>query len=266
MENKAKYFWVGIFVFGIFFASLFVLIWLNGFSSKQNFTYYQIFIKESVSGLGLKAPVRLLGVEIGSVEDLSLYKADNGDTLVKILIKVKEGTPIYTATIASLGLEGITGLKYVELTNDEQKPKEPLVSSNSQPPTIKAKESLFASIGKQSDRIFDLIDFTNESMRQLFSQQNLNNISNCLKTLNAAISNINSMAKRVEQASVAVARFAEDSVNTLKDYDKVSFLLANNLSALQELLVTITEFAKQLEHSPSDIFFKGTVTKPAPGE
>ena len=59
MENKAKYFWVGIFVFGIFFASLFVLIWLNGFSSKQNFTYYQIFIKESVSGLGLKA-LRLL--------------------------------------------------------------------------------------------------------------------------------------------------------------------------------------------------------------
>ncbi|HEB7541879.1 TPA: MCE family protein, partial [Campylobacter coli] len=92
MENKANYFFVGLFVFGVFFASIGFMLWLGGYSKEESFEYYEIHTQESVAGLGIKAPVRLLGVEIGNVEDISIYDKENLG--VNILIKIKKGTPI----------------------------------------------------------------------------------------------------------------------------------------------------------------------------
>ena len=99
MENKASYFYIGIFVFGIFAVAVFFMVWLSGFSHKERFEYYQLFTQESISGLGIKAPVRLLGVEVGSVEDTSIDTTQGG-VGVRILIKLKEGTPITHNTYA----------------------------------------------------------------------------------------------------------------------------------------------------------------------
>ena len=73
MENKASYFWIGIFVFSVFFAALAFVLWLGGYSKEESFKLYEIHTTESVAGLGVKAPVRLLGVEVGSVEKISIY-------------------------------------------------------------------------------------------------------------------------------------------------------------------------------------------------
>lgn len=90
MENRANYFFVGLFVFGVFFASLGFILWLGGYSKEESFKYYEIHTQESVAGLGIKAPVRLLGVEVGSVEEISIYNQD--ELGVNIRIKVKNNT------------------------------------------------------------------------------------------------------------------------------------------------------------------------------
>ena len=123
MENRANYFYIGIFVFGVFFVSLVFMMWLSGFSHKEKFTYYQLFTTESISGLGLKAPVRLLGVDVGSVEETQIDTAQGIG--VKIIIKLKEGTPVMQNTYASFALQGITGLKFVELKVDDRLPAKP---------------------------------------------------------------------------------------------------------------------------------------------
>lgn len=271
MENKAKYLWVGVFVFGVFFASLFVLIWLNDFSSKEEFKYYQIYTSESVAGLSQKSSVRLLGVEIGSVEELSLHKKDK-ETLVRILVKINEEAPIYTTTVASLELQGITGLKYVDLSNEEGERQE-LISKNGEIPTIKSKSSLFSSINKQGDKIVNLLDFADERARLLLSMQNVQNFSALLKNLSDASYNINKLAQRmtqmtysIEKAATTIQILGQSGASTLQSYDKLSSSLAENLSILQRLLVVSTELIKTLEQSPSDLFFKGTKPNLAPGE
>ncbi|MCW1563421.1 hypothetical protein OLS58_05580, partial [Campylobacter jejuni] len=40
VENRANYFFVGLFVFGVFFASLGFILWLGGYSKEESFKYY----------------------------------------------------------------------------------------------------------------------------------------------------------------------------------------------------------------------------------
>lgn len=54
-----------------------------------------------------------MGVEIGNVENISIYDKENLG--VNILIKIKKGTPIKEDTFATLQFQGITGLKFVQL-------------------------------------------------------------------------------------------------------------------------------------------------------
>ena len=271
MENKAKFLWVGIFVFGIFFTSLFVLIWLSDFSSKEELKYYQIYTNESVAGLSQKSSVRLLGVEVGSVEDLSLHK-ENNETIVRILIKLKKDTPIYTTTMASMELQGITGLKYIDLSNEKGDKKE-LVSLKGEIPIIRSKPSLFSSINKQGDKIVNLLDFADERARVLLSMQNIQNFSTLLENLSEASNSVNELAKRmtqmtysIEKAAASIQFLGQSGALTLQNYDKLSSSLSQNLSLLQRLLVVSTELIKSLEQSPSDLFFKGTKPNLAPGE
>lgn len=151
MENRANYFFVGLFVFGVFFASLGFILWLGGYSKEESFKYYEIHTQESVAGLGIKAPVRLLGVEVGSVEEISIYNQD--ELGVNIRIKVKNNTPIKEDTFATLQLQGITGLKFIQLQGGSKNSKD-LVSMQGKLPVIPFKESFLATIDRQSEHIF----------------------------------------------------------------------------------------------------------------
>ncbi len=82
-ETKLGIFTVlGIIVFG------FSLYFLGGFSVTRS---YDLNIKfADVSGLPIKAPVKLSGVEVGKVKQI---KIENGDVIV--VAEIREDTPIY---------------------------------------------------------------------------------------------------------------------------------------------------------------------------
>lgn len=282
MENRASYFWVGIFVFGIFFLSLFFIIWLGDFGDKQKFKLYQIYTKESVSGLGIKAPVKLLGVEVGSVESIDIHTNKSG-LGVAILVKIKENIPITTATLASLQLQGITGLKYIDLSESEENaPK--LQSLGDEPPVIKVKESFFSVIDRQGDKLFHLLDFTNEKARVLLSDENIEhlneviaNVAGISKTLNTELSpflqsatltskKLSNMADSVDITAQDFSKFSKEAKEFLREYADMKSPLIANLELLRVLLIELNGLSADLRKNPADLFFKRTKTKNAPGE
>lgn len=257
MENRASYFYIGVFVFGVFFASLFFMIWLGGFSHKEKFTYYQIFTTESISGLGVKTPVRLLGVDVGSVEETHI-DTSNGIG-VKIIIKLKEGTPIMQNTYANFALQGITGLKYIELKADERFPALPLNANKDEIPTIKVRSSLFSTINNQGNKLIDIIDFIDERLKIILSDTNVKNFALLLKNFAELNKDLDPALSSFGTASQKMAVMAEN-------YSDIKGSLASSLELLEQLLTQMNETLSNLEKSPSDIFFKSGKNKPAPGE
>ncbi|MEB2814818.1 MlaD family protein [Campylobacter upsaliensis] len=294
MENKASYFWVGIFIFGVFFASLIFMLWLGGYSEEESFEYYEIHTQESVAGLGLKAPVRLLGVEVGSVENISIYTKQNLG--VNILIKVKKETPIKEDTFATLQLQGITGLKFIQLQGGSVNSKK--LTSDDGYPVIAFRESFLATIDRQGKRIFSLIKTADDKSKRLLSDENLQNIEMLLKNLaqlsenlnanskalsknlNEASKNVALMAKEVElsaknlrqtlqnvdESSRAFTLLMQKGARKIDSYDELRDALLEDLELLKIWLLESNKAIKNLQRSPSDLIFKETQPKLGPGE
>ncbi|EAH9381071.1 MCE family protein [Campylobacter upsaliensis] len=294
MENKASYFWVGIFIFGVFFASLIFMLWLGGYSEEESFEYYEIHTQESVAGLGLKAPVRLLGVEVGSVENISIYTKQNLG--VNILIKVKKETPIKEDTFATLQLQGITGLKFIQLQGGSVNSKK--LTSDDGYPVIAFRESFLATIDRQGERIFSLIKTADDKSKRLLSDENLQNIEMLLKNLaqlsenlnanskalsknlNEASKNVALMAKEVElsaknlrqtlqnvdESSKAFTLLMQKGARKIDSYDELRDALLEDLELLKIWLLESNKAIKNLQRSPSDLIFKETQPKLGPGE
>lgn len=287
MENRASYFFVGIFVFGVFFASLGFLFWLGGWSKDESFKYYEIHTQESVAGLSVKAPVRLLGVEVGSVEDISIYTKENLG--VNIRIKVKKDTPIKEDTFATLELQGITGLKFIQLQGGSENSKE-LISDDDYA-VIKFRESFFTNIDKQSERIFSLIETADEKSRLILSDENLQNFSILLKNLAQMSQNLNAHSKAfsqnlneasknvalaakklqgtllgVDEGTLAFRELVKKSSKKLESYDELRESVLENLELLKVLLLEGDKMLKDLRKSPSNLLFKESKPQLGPGE
>lgn len=288
MENRASYFFVGVFVFGVFFASLGFLLWLGGWSKDESFDYYEIHTQESVAGLGLKAPVRLLGVEVGSVEDISIDTKDELE--VRIRIKVKKDTPIREDTFATLELQGITGLKFIQLQGGSGE-SEPLESDGRAYPVIQFREGFLASIDKQSERIFSLIETADAKSKVILSDENLRNFGLLLENLAQLSQNLNAhskdLSKNLNEASKNIALAAKNLQGTLRSIDESSLAFRElmqgvskkleayealregaleNLELLRGLLLEGNKALKDLRKSPSDLIFKEGKPQLGPGE
>nr|WP_250325231.1 MlaD family protein [Campylobacter upsaliensis] len=270
------------------------MLWLGGYSEEESFEYYEIHTQESVAGLGLKAPVRLLGVEVGSVENISIYTKQNLG--VNILIKVKKETPIKEDTFATLQLQGITGLKFIQLQGGSVNSKK--LTSDGGYPVIAFRESFLATIDRQGERIFSLIKTADDKSKKLLSDENLQNIEMLLKNLaqlsenlnanskalsknlNEASKNVALMAKEVElsaknlrqtlqnvdESSRAFTLLMQKGARKIDSYDELRDALLEDLELLKIWLLESNKAIKNLQRSPSDLIFKETQPKLGPGE
>lgn len=74
---------------------------------------YPLYAKfTSVSGLRVGNPVKMLGMEIGRVEALTI---DQEDLKAVVEIRIKNGIKVYDDAIASIKTEGLIGDRYVSL-------------------------------------------------------------------------------------------------------------------------------------------------------
>jgi phospholipid/cholesterol/gamma-HCH transport system substrate-binding protein len=91
------------------------VLWLSsGGASRKAYDTYRAYMKESVSGLSLDAPVRYRGVEIGRVRKIELAAEDIEQ--VQLTMDIERGTPVKADTVAVLRVQGLTGIAYVELS------------------------------------------------------------------------------------------------------------------------------------------------------
>jgi len=123
MEDRAHALAAGLFTLVLGAALAAVALWFGKDDLQR--VPYAMTTTSSVTGLKVEAPVRYRGVDVGKVDDITIDSANSGR--VRILIGVREGTPITKSTYAQLGYQGITGLAYV-LLGDDGKSREALQS------------------------------------------------------------------------------------------------------------------------------------------
>jgi phospholipid/cholesterol/gamma-HCH transport system substrate-binding protein len=172
----------------------------------------------SLSGLDTGSPVKYSGIRVGRVDGVRIDPKDVGVILVDI--SLDHDTPVAEDTKANLGSQGITGLKYIELTRGSSKARVRKPGEDI-PPGISAFDKLTDQAGEianKVDMVLDRVgDLTGPDMKQRVASlldhtdQLFTTANNLLQENKEALGNL---AKRLEGTSQQVERLATELAGT----------------------------------------------------
>lgn len=184
MERDANYVAVGAFILIAAAMAVLFVIWYTDARDGREYNLYEIYFAGSVSGLDRGSPVRYLGVDVGRVRRLSIDPADA--SRVQVVAEIDNRAPISSATRASLGMQGVTGLLYVNLREQAGTSKTDPLPQGAQYPVIDSVASDFdvflASLPELMGRATSLL----ERLGRVLSDDNLADVAATLKSVRTA--------------------------------------------------------------------------------
>ncbi|MEA3552977.1 MAG: MlaD family protein [Campylobacterota bacterium] len=196
MDSKVNFTLVGAFLFTFILAILGFTFWLGKYGMEsQKLDYYKVYLEESIAGLNIESSIKYKGLHVGVVKEININP--NNSEQIEILLEVVGGTPIKKDTTAMLESQGITGLKYIDLVGGS-KDAGILTSQNNEIPVIKSKQSFFGSLGDSTQDITQNVNILLIKLNKLFSQNNIDKISDVITNTDLLTSNINNTVLKAE--------------------------------------------------------------------
>jgi len=183
MENRSHALMTGFFTITLLVAAVLFGLWFN--RDRVERVPYQLATTQAVPGLNQQAAVRYRGLDVGKVASIVFDPKLPGQILVNMNINPE--TPITKTTYAVLGYQGVTGLAYIQL--DDEQVGSPLLSTSADNPSrIPLRPGLFDQIDKRGKQILTQIEEVSTRLNGLLSPENQ-------KTILAAFSDVSETAK-----------------------------------------------------------------------
>jgi len=139
MEIRASYMIVGVVVLALIAGFAGFSAWLVKSDIDKQATVYAIYFEGSVTGLQEGSQVQYRGIPVGRIAEIGI-DPDNVEQ-VRVIAEIDENTPITKDTIATLELQGITGIAYVQLLGGTRDSAPLVVTENDEMPVIAARRS-----------------------------------------------------------------------------------------------------------------------------
>jgi phospholipid/cholesterol/gamma-HCH transport system substrate-binding protein len=208
METRASYTLIGAFVL-VFVAALFVFVfWLARSDIELDTRRYVSYFQESVSGLGIGAAVRYRGLKVGSVTNMRVDPVD--PTRVVVEMDVDNTSPIREGDVASLQIQGITGLAFIEIQGAG--PDDPVLTAapGRDAPVIPSGPSEIAKLISGAPALIDNANILVGRVSELFKEDNRVLIEQMLADLSALTESFASRRAHIERVIDALDDSRDD--------------------------------------------------------
>lgn len=258
METRAHHILIGTFTILVVAAAMLFALWLAKSSISRQYDYYDIVFTEAVTGLSQGGMVQYNGIKVGDVTQLKLDPKNPSKVLVRI--RASADTPVKVDTRAKLGLTGLTGVAFIQLTGGT--PASALLKppGSHKIPRIKADDSALSKLLSGSEDLFTKINDIITRASELLSSENVKHISSALEHLDQATGAI---AGQREDLGVLIHQLAEASGklnNTLDQTQQLARttnqLLDKNGNAMMQnasqAMASLNDAAKQLDQLLTD--------------
>ena len=224
MNRRVNYIILAIFTIILTAGLVYFIYWLGKFKENEKpKNYYKAIFHESVSGLNIASPVKYMGVSIGSVKKISINP--NEPNSVIVTFTVDKSVPLRKDSYAVLELEGITGLKYIEIEGGS-KDSPILTTAKKDPATIKTIPSFNA-------KLFEALSSTTDKLNQLLD--NLNTILDPKKA-----SHLQNMLIHLEKISAYLDENKHMLKDTIQNFNALQNNLNKTITALREDIHNLT--------------------------
>ncbi|MFV0480828.1 MAG: MlaD family protein [Campylobacteraceae bacterium] len=227
MEQKSNYTLVGIFVFVFFLGILGAFVWMQKYADDVTYNFYRIDTKDSVAGLNEKAAVKVNGITVGEVSKLMLNEKNSEE--VSIIVKIRSDVPIKEDTRASIQLQGITGLSFVQLSGGTQNAT--ILKTSDDPEkygVIQSSTSILERVDKSLTTIMDKTSDVITQINSLMRQENIENIDKILANVADITSSLADTARDLDKRVDTLDHVFKNAIE-LEDSLKVA---ANELTQM----------------------------------
>jgi phospholipid/cholesterol/gamma-HCH transport system substrate-binding protein len=217
MERDAHYVAVGAFILLVIAMAVGFVLWYTDANDGREYERYEIYFTGSVSGLDRGSPVRFLGVDVGRVRRLAIDSTNA--TRVVVVVEVDKTAPISAATRASLGLQGVTGLLYVNLKEASDVDRSAPLQKGANYPVIQAVESDFDAFLASLPELMGRANTLLERFTRVVSEENLTGIAETIKDVRDTMATMPQTSKDVQllvtelRGTVAEIHTAAESLN-----------------------------------------------------
>jgi phospholipid/cholesterol/gamma-HCH transport system substrate-binding protein len=236
METRAHHVIIGAFAIGIFVLAMGFVLWLSKSSIDQQFAYYDIVFNEAVTGLGKGGTVQYNGIKVGEVTQLSLAKDDPRKVIARI--RLDADVPVKQDTRAKLGLQGVTGVAFIQLSGGS--PESPALRPTPQNPVpiIPSEESALSKLMASGSDIVTSVNDLLLRANEVLSHENIDRISKTLANLEGVTDTVNSQREDLGLALKQLANATGELKHTLVTLDSMATttndLMKNNARQVLE--------------------------------
>nr|WP_298716705.1 MlaD family protein [uncultured Steroidobacter sp.] len=248
MERDAHYVAVGAFILLVIAMAVGFVLWYTDANDGREYRRYEIYFTGSVSGLDRGSPVRFLGVDVGRVRRLSIDSSDA--TRVHVVVEIDKTAPVSAATRASLGLQGVTGLLYVNLKEASDVDRNAPLAQGEQYPVIEAVESDFDAFLASLPELMGRANTLLERISRVVSDENLAGIADTIKGMRDTMATMPQTAKDV-QALVTELRATVVEIHGASE--SLRGMTADARPEVQTALVRMNEIAGHLAQASARI-------------
>ena len=222
METRANHVWVGAVSLLILGALALFIVWLARLGGGAQ-DEYDIFFKQSVSGLANGSGVDFSGVPVGQVTQIELW--DKDPEFVRVRIKVKESVPILVGTTATIQ-GSFTGVSTITL--DGARSGAPPISCETTactegvpiiPPTTGGG---FGAVLASAPLLLERLATLTERLTMLLSDRNQEEISQILANTNAASAGFAAAAPQLERTMAELQVTLREASEALDQFEQVT--------------------------------------------
>lgn len=230
MQNNKQYLLIGSFVISGFALIVAILLWFSA-SSRNSYNTYRVIFHESVDGVTTSSVVKYNGVEVGKVHRVALDDKNPNNVLVDI--DVVTTLAITSNTYATLKSQGVTGMSYISLSQQNESGVV-LTPHNTLPyPIIPAKSSFLTNLTEQAQNIGTNIKDVSGQFKMLLSDKNVEHFGHVIENLDNVTTAISSQSDNIEK-SIGVMTQVLNNVN-------------QNTAHLDEAIIQFTALSKSLQ-------------------
>lgn len=257
MNAKTNYMLVGLFVLlSVILMTIFV-IWLIQIDDKQEIQQYRIEFTESVSGLNIDSPVKYRGVTVGKVSTIKI----NPDDVEKItvLISVDRYTPIKVDTVAKLIPQGITGLRFVDLSKGSKTSKLLETKRRNEIPLIPSVPSFFVQLENSFGEVMKNISESAVRLKELLGEESQADLQRLLRHSANISAKLDSSLKpeqieHIDQMVLSVTSLARHLDKSTPAFDRIlvsgdtfAEQAKESIASLQESFARVAETMRVMD-------------------
>lgn len=231
METRANYIAVGIFTLVALLAAFGFVYWTSRIGGPGETAIIKVRIPGSAAGLGRGSPVLFNGVRIGDVRRVYFEREEPGVAFADTA--VIKSAPITVTTRASIGIQSLAGLPYVEFSGGS--PSEPSII------VVAEEQGTVATVTADPSAVTNIID-TVESIAEradtILTDLEVV-VSAARDPLKDTVANIEQFSQALSKNSEGIDAFLNNFTQLAEQLGSASGKLGETLDSANELIVSI---------------------------